>query len=200
MIHPGSLTRKLWGAPPCWLALAAACALWVTPIAVLAALPAAYRPVVIGPSMPSSQAASAASSAMLTQAEFDLTEVLARARREGKWLYMYLGAKDCPYCQRYEAFLQSNAAELLPHFGKYIVVDLRSALSVTAKQLSFKVDGVSRGYADFLRGIGDERWTQLVYPSVFLLDAGMKPLMQMPAGAGTFMTVPEQLEILRLQQ
>ena len=33
-----------------------------------------------------------------------------------------------------------------------------------------------------------------------LLDANGKPLMQMPAGTGTFETVPEQLEILRLEQ
>ena len=45
----------------------------------------------------------------------------------------------------------------------------------------------------------DERMRQLVYPSVWLLDADAKPLMQMPAGTGTFETVPEQLEILRLE-
>ena len=46
---------------------------------------------------------------------------------------------------------------------------------------------------------GDERARALVYPSVWLLDAAAKPLMQMPAGSGTFETVPEQLEILRLE-
>jgi len=40
----------------------------------------------------------------------------------------------------------------------------------------------------------------LVYPSVWLLDTEVKPLMQMPAGTGTFQTVPEQLEILNLVQ
>ena len=44
----------------------------------------------------------------------------------------------------------------------------------------------------------------LVYPSVWLLDgkdaARPKNLMQMPAGCGTFETVPEQLEILNLVQ
>ena len=28
----------------------------------------------------------------------------------------------------------------------------------------------------------------------------LTPLMQMPAGTGTFQTVPEQLELLRLEQ
>ena len=40
----------------------------------------------------------------------------------------------------------------------------------------------------------------LVYPSVWLLDSNAKPLMQMPAGTGTFQTVDEQIEILRLEQ
>ena len=40
----------------------------------------------------------------------------------------------------------------------------------------------------------------LVYPSVWLLDGTPKPLMQMPAGTGTFQTVEEQLEILQLVQ
>jgi hypothetical protein len=62
------------------------------------------------------------------------------------------------------------------------------------------VGSLSLPYADFQRRIGDERARQLVYPSVWLLDAAVKPLMQMPAGTGTFETVPEQLEILRLEQ
>lgn len=43
----------------------------------------------------------------------------------------------------------------------------------------------------------NRRDSVLVYPTVWLLDADVQPLMQMPAGAGTFQTVPEQLEILR---
>ena len=51
-----------------------------------------------------------------------------------------------------------------------------------------------------MRALGDERARQLVYPSVWLFDGQGKTLMQMPAGTGTFETVPEQLEILRLEQ
>jgi thiol-disulfide isomerase/thioredoxin len=126
--------------------------------------------------------------------------VLARARREKKQLYVYLGADDCPYCRKYEAFLDKNAAELVPEFHNYIVVDLRSSLSYLSSKVYVKVGASSLPYADFQRSIGDERARMLVYPSVWLLDAQMKPLMQMPAGTGTFQTVPEQLEILRLEQ
>lgn len=153
-----------------------------------AGIPAPFAPVVIQPvGAPG-------------RAEFDLTTVLARARRESKWLYVYLGASDCPYCRKYEAFLEKNAAELVPHFSKYIVVDLRSSLSVTTDSLFIRIADTSRPYVEFQKSIGDERTRTVVYPSVWLLDGKPKPLMQMPAGTGTFQTVAEQLEILRLEQ
>jgi len=167
-----------------WLAmvLAVAAPAW-------AALPVAYAPLVVE------------AKGLPERAEFDLTTALRRAGREHKSLYVYLGARDCPFCRRYEAFLDKNAAELAPHFAaKYIVVDLRSALSIQAPRLFFRNGSRSLAYADFLREMGDERARQLVYPSVWLLDAQARPLMQMPAGTGTFETVEEQLEILRLQQ
>lgn len=132
--------------------------------------------------------------------EFDLTAMAQRARQENKWLYVYLGADNCPFCRKYEAFVDRHIDELLPHFSKYQVVDLRSTLSNTAEKLYFRIGDKSLSYADFQRSLGDERARQLVYPSVWLFDAQMKTLMQMPAGTGTFETVPEQLEILRLQQ
>ena len=135
------------------------------------------------------------------RAEFDLTPALQRARSENKRLYVYLGADDCSYCRKYEAFLRRHAAELVPHFAKdYVVVDLRSSLSLRADGVFIKAGTTSRPYADFQRSIGDERGRRLVYPNVWLLDKELKSLLQMPAGTGTFETVPEQLEILRLQQ
>jgi len=165
---------------------------WVLACGAFAAaaegLPAAYAPMVVQPSTTSGRA------------EFDLSAAVARAQREHKRLYVYLGASDCPYCRKYEAFLERNAAELVPHFASWLVVDLRSALQVQARSLYIRVGGSSLPYADFQRSIGDERARMLVYPSVWLLDGDLKPLMQMPAGTGTFQTVPEQLEILRLEQ
>ena len=157
--------------------------------AAAAGVPAPYSPIVIQPT------------GAPARHEFDLSAALARARRENKRLYVYLGAHNCPYCRRYEAFLDQNAAELVPHFAaQYIVVDLRSSLSVTAVLLFIRIGERSLPYADFQRSIGDERARMLVYPSVWLFGQDAKPLMQMPAGTGTFQTVPEQLEILRLEQ
>ncbi|MFM2121120.1 MAG: hypothetical protein RL722_2588 [Pseudomonadota bacterium] len=152
-----------------------------------AALPAAYQPVVI-------------ESGASGRTEFDLTAALERARREKRRLYVYLGASDCPYCRKYEAFLARNAQELQPHFAGWLVVDLRSSLQIQASKLFFKVGERSLGYVDFQKSIGDERARLLVYPSVWLFDTQLKPLMQMPAGTGTFETVAEQLEILNLVQ
>lgn len=154
-----------------------------------AGLPAAYKPIVIEPT------------GGPAKTEFDLTEALARARRENKSLYVYLGAHDCPFCRKYEAFLSSHAEELLPHFAaRYVLVDLRGSLAVPARQVFIKVGAKSLSYEEFQASIGDERARTLLYPNIWLLDTSAKPLLQMPSGAGTFQTVPEQLEILRLEQ
>jgi thiol-disulfide isomerase/thioredoxin len=151
-------------------------------------IPPAYTPMVIEPQV------------VAGRSEFDLGPALARAKREDKRLYVYLGASDCPFCRRYEAFLRKNSEELAPLFKPWIVVDLRSSLSTTADKLFIRAGGNALAYADFQRSIGDQRARMLVYPSVWLLDAQFKPLMQMPAGTGTFETVDEQIEILNLVQ
>jgi thioredoxin-related protein len=163
---------------------------WITSTAAMGAgFPAAYAPIVVQP-MGAPQ-----------RYEFDLTAAVRRAQAEKKRLYVYLGADDCRYCRRYEAFLSSHAPELAPQFAKdYLVVDLRSTLSALASKLFIRVGDTSLPYAEFQRSIGDERAKMLVYPSVWLFDTKLKPLMQMPAGTGTFETVEEQLEILRLEQ
>ena len=162
---------------------------WIVMATAQAALPAAYNAIVIEPR------------GLPERAEFDLSAALQRARHEKKRLYVYLGARDCPFCRRYEAFLDKNARELTPQFAeKYLLVDLRSALNIQAPRLFIRIGNRSLAYADFQRSIGDERERQLVYPSVWLLDHQAKPLMQMPAGTGTFETVDEQIEVLQLQQ
>lgn len=157
--------------------------------AAQAAFPTAYSPIEVQPQVSASG-----------QHEFDLRPAQQRARRGGKALYVYLGASDCAYCRKYEQFLEANLRELVPRFApKYLVVDLRSQLSVTANQLILRTEALRLPYADFQRAIGDQRARLLVYPNVWLLDAASgKPLMQMPAGTGTFQTVAEQIEILDL--
>jgi hypothetical protein len=73
-------------------------------------------------------------------------------------------------------------------------------LKARSDRLRFRVGDKSMSYQEYMTLLGDERARQLVYPSVWLLGGDGKALMQMPAGTGTFETVPEQLEILRLEQ
>lgn len=173
-------------------ALALVLALWLAllaPGARAAGLPAAYGATVIQPS------------GLPERAEFDLSAVVERARRENKRLYVYLGANDCRFCRRYEAFLERHQAELLPHFQRdYLLVDLRSSLTVLARSVFIRVGPRLQNYTEFQTAIGDERARLLVYPTVWVLDAQLKPLLQMPSGAGTFETVPEQIEVLQLVQ
>lgn len=170
--------------------IAAFAALVLLSAAVQAAgIPPDYSPIVIEPLVTDGRT------------EFDLSAAQSRAKREQKRLYVYLGANDCPYCRIYEAFLRDHTHELVPEFARdYLIVDLRSSLSVKSAKLYFKVGARSLDYKTFMEKLGDERVRMLVYPSVWLFDPDLKPLMQMPAGTGTFQTVPEQLEILRLVQ
>jgi hypothetical protein len=148
----------------------------------------AYTPLVVEPLITAGRS------------EFDLGPALARAKRENKRLYVYLGASDCPYCRRYENFLAQErrrtgaALQALDRRrpAQHAVDDCEPALHPRRRQ--------SLNYTDFQRAIGDQRTRMLVYPSVWLFDPQMKPLMQMPAGTGTFETVEEQLEILNLVQ
>ncbi len=166
-------------------ALAALFALTALP--AFANFPAAYSPMVIEPTVKGGVY------------EFDLRPAQARARQEKKSLYVYLGAHNCGYCKKYQAFLSANAKELVPHFAKdYLVVDLRGDLRATDKQVMLRTDKLHLLYTDFQKSIGDERTRVLTYPNVWLLSPEGKTLMQMPSGAGTFETVPEQLEILQL--
>ena len=180
-LHRGSAGSFLAGVLLALLALLVAAANAV-------GIPPAYTPLVVEPTIASGRS------------EFDLGPALARAKRENKRLYVYLGASDCPYCRRYENFLGKSADELVPHFRPWIVVDLRSTLSTTANRLFIRVGDRLLNYTDFQHSVGDQRTRMLVYPSVWLFDPQLKPLMQMPAGTGTFETVDEQLEILNLVQ
>lgn len=152
-----------------------------------AAFPSAYSPITVEPEI---------KNGIHT---FDLRPAQARARLQKKSLYVYLGAHNCSYCRRYEAFLESNRSTLVPHFAKdYLVVDLRGDLRATDKRVVLRTEALQMPYTEFQTTIGDERTRVLTYPTVWLLTPDGKPLMQMPSGAGTFETVPEQLEILRL--
>ena len=81
----------------------------------------------------------------------------------------------------------------------YVVGDVGRNVSGRARQWYIGVGDSSLPYVDVQRSIGGARVRVWAYPNVWLLDQQARPLMQMPAGTGTFETVAEQLDILRLQ-
>ena len=65
----------------------------------------------------------------------------------------------------------------------------------------FRLDDQTLIWAESLAQAQQPEEALAVFERVVTLAPGQaKPLMQMPAGTGTFQTVPEQLEILRLEQ
>lgn len=130
--------------------------------------------------------------------EFELDPALEKAAREGRHLYLVLSAWDCHFCARYERFLQINAARLAPQFERHhlLFVRLGSALEAQGDRVFLRAKGHSEAYADFQRRLGDERTGRMVYPVIWLLNAQLQLLNQLPYGTGTFETVPEQLEVI----
>ena len=169
-----------------------ACTLGLAALALpaqAAGFPAAYEPLVLRPS------------GLPERAEFDLSAALERARREHKRLYVYLGADDCRYCRRYEAFLEHTRVSwrrTSRPTGWWWICAPRCRCAPT--RCSCASTGGAVRSPSSSRDIGDERGNVLVYPNVWVLDGRARPLMQMPMGTGTFQTVPEQLEILRLDR
>src|SRR5438552_1600939 len=90
-----------------------------------AAIPDIYRPVVVSPPF------------SFSARIFDISPALAQARREGKPVFLYLGASDCSTCREYERFLKTNQIALTEKFSRVIVVDLVTRTG--GRPIQFKV-------------------------------------------------------------
>jgi thiol-disulfide isomerase/thioredoxin len=119
-------------------------------------IPEDYQPMVIYPPT------------AFTERVFDLTSVFARANKENKPIFFYIGAKDCAPCKLYEQYLSKNQDELLPIYSQFIVADLRTWLRGPA--IKFKVGNAVMTYAEFMIKIENYPAKQLVYPSIWILS------------------------------
>lgn len=126
---------------------------------------------------------------------FDLTAAVAQARKEQKPLYIYVGATDCPPCRAYEIFLTQHPAELAPAFGKVVLVDVRTWLR--GPDIYFKVDQNKYSLKEFKALVGDKNRTWS-YPYFWLLHPSMVKVKQLPRGSANYLSVEQQLEILRI--
>ena len=147
---------------------------------VYAEIPDALNPVVIK------------SESFFTR-EFDLTQVFSRAKAENKYVYLYLGAEDCPPCRDYGWFLKRNADVLRPHFDKLLVVDIRSWLR--GPNLIFKVGSQSYSFSKFQEFVdGRERFA--FWPFHWFLSPDGKVVRQLPPGTTSYMSVEKLIPLL----
>ena len=162
-------------------ALLVSLALFVWP--ALAKIPTQYEPVVIEAGF------------SFTKREFNLTAAVDRSKREGKPLYVYLGAEDCPPCKVYHQFLLENRESLSQSFSNVIVVDIRTWLN--GPPLYFKVAEKSYSFEEFKLLVGDKN-KALTYPYYWLLDPGLIQVKQLPQGSLHYMPLEKQIKILSI--
>lgn len=148
----------------------------------LAEIPEPFHPVVV--ESPSS----------LGERRFDLTQAVARARAEKKLLFVYLGARDCPYCVQYERFLRRNQEILLPVYARHVVVDIRTWLR--GPEPYFQVGDRKYTFSEFNAVVGGDRGRKSPsYPYFWLLTPDLKA-KQLPRGTELFRTVEEHRRAL----
>ena len=126
---------------------------------------------------------------------FDLTPAVARAKKEGKPLFIYLGATDCPPCRSYSIFLARHREQLKEPFEQVVVVDIQTWLKGPA--LVFKVDDKRLSFAEFKSLVGDKNKT-LTYPYYWLVTPGLKQVRQLPQGSSNYLSVEKHVDLLRV--
>ncbi len=159
--------------------------LFVVPVVIgngaAAAIPEIYHPVAIKPPF------------SFSARVFDISPALAQARREGKPIFLYLGASDCSTCREYERFLQMNQIALTEKFSGVIVVDL--VTRTRGRPIQFKVQERRYTFDEFRKLVGDER-KFLTYPYYWLLSPDLKQLKQLSQSMDPYLNVASHLRLL----
>lgn len=151
--------------------LLAALACSVAPLAP-AQIPESYRPLVV--EAPFS----------LLERRFDLNAALERARSEKKLLFVYLGARDCPYCTQYERFLKAHGQVLAPVYARHVVVDIRTWLKGPEPVL--QVGKRKYTFGEFNVLVGDRGPNRPRYPYFWLVDPVTLKAKDLPKGSAFF--------------
>jgi len=128
-----------------------------------------------------------------TERLVDLTSAIAQAKAEGKPLFIYVGANDCPPCRVYERFLEKHHADLEPAFQKVVIVDIRTWLE--GPKFVFKIGEERYTRAEFKKLVGD-RNEQSSYPYYWLLSAEVRQIKQLPRGGDNYLDVERHKALL----
>jgi hypothetical protein len=146
----------------------------VVATAARAEFPDYYKPVAVEPPF------------SFTERVFDLTPAFARAQVEGKPMFVYVGAYDCPPCKDYERFIQKHRADLEPAFQNVVIVDIRTWLK--GPKFIFKIGEKRFTLSEFRALVGDQQQV-FTYPYYWLLSTEPKQLRQLPLGSRHYMDV-----------
>lgn len=165
-----------------WRRLTGCAVLLLSSLAAQAGIPDRFQPLII--EAPFS----------FSERQFDLTDALERAQRDGKPMLIYVGAQDCPPCRNIELFLDKHAEQLKPALDKVIVVDIRSWLR--GPKLQFKVRDQVFSWAEFKAAIGDANPNRS-YPTFWLISPQLRQVKQLPAGSSHFMDVERFTEAIK---
>lgn len=125
--------------------------------------------------------------------EFELTQVFDRAKAERKFIYLYLGAEDCPPCRDYGRFLKRNQEVIRPYFDKLLVVDIRSWLR--GPHLVFKVGSQSYSFSQFQAFVGGKE-KFAYWPFHWFLSPDGQVARQLPPGTNNYMTIEKLVPLL----
>lgn len=147
-----------------------------------AEIPAAYAPIVLRAAPDSA-----------SERVFDLTPAFERARQRRRAVLIYLGASDCPPCQRYSRFLSEHERELRPVLDRVVLVDVRT--SIRGPRPSFVFDGRKFSTLEFKALMGNAD-PGLAYPTWWLVNAEGRQIKPLPRGVAQFLEVGRYREWL----
>jgi thiol-disulfide isomerase/thioredoxin len=149
----------------------------------VAGIPVAFSPLIIEPPF------------SFAEKVVDITPALNKARTANKPLLLYVGAHDCPPCKAYGIWLEQNEKEMLPHFNKFVVAEVRTWIK--GPKIIFAVNGKRFNTKEFYEFVGDSN--TFAYPSWMLLDANAKIIKQLPHGANAFMDLEKHKDYLTIK-
>jgi len=129
----------------------------------------------------------------LNERVFDLTPALERARAEGKLLFVYFGAKNCPYCKQYESFLDQHRDALVPVYGKHVVADIRTY--IRGPDVYFKVGNRKYSFREFATIVGDSN-SRTTYPRFWLVNADLRPARRLPQTSKPYGELQEHIRLV----
>lgn len=150
----------------------------------IAGIPDNYNPIPIDPPF------------SFSERLIDLTPAIAKAKKDGKPILIYMGAQDCPPCKQYEQFLEKNHKALASTYESLVVVDVRSWLK--GPKLVFQVADKRYSLDEFKAAVGDGN-RSYTWPYWWLITPDLRQLKQLPRGSKYYLEVEQHKNLFRVE-